>query len=140
MNPPSLELSRVFKAPIEDVFAAWTDPEALKQWHAPGDVAIPSAVSEKQVGGKRSVVMQVGTDLFELAGNYTVFDPPHKLVYDWNEPTAEDRSSVVTVTFTKIDDNQTEVHLVQTLVENEHGEGSLEGWKGIFTRLEGFLV
>lgn len=30
-----LVLTRVFNAPREKVFKAWTDPELLKQWFAP---------------------------------------------------------------------------------------------------------
>ena len=36
---PSLTLKRRLNAPPAKVFAAWTDPEKMKRWMGPGEVA-----------------------------------------------------------------------------------------------------
>ena len=43
MQPTALNLSRIIRAPRERVFAAWTDPDLLKQWWGPGPVSCPEA-------------------------------------------------------------------------------------------------
>ena len=48
-----LTLERVIDAPVQRVYAAWTDPELLKQWLASGDAVASRAVADTVVGGPR---------------------------------------------------------------------------------------
>jgi len=74
----TLNLRRIFKAPREKVFRAWTDPEELKKWWGPEGYATPSAEVDLRVGGKYRLGMrklpdgetQVTVD-FRQAGNST---------------------------------------------------------------------
>jgi len=104
---------RVVNAPIERVFRAWTDPEELKQWHAPEPEGILSVVSENYVGGNRSLTLIIEGKTCHIAGTYKEFDPPHKLVYNWEDPEAPN-NSVTTVLFRSIDSNTTEVEVGYT--------------------------
>ncbi len=45
-----LTLRRVTDAPIQRVYAAWTDPELPKQWLAPGNAVASRAVADVAVG------------------------------------------------------------------------------------------
>ncbi|MEN6593152.1 MAG: SRPBCC domain-containing protein [Methanobacterium sp.] len=36
-------LTRIFDAPLEKVWKAWTDPEIFKQWFGPNDFTTPVA-------------------------------------------------------------------------------------------------
>ena len=45
-----LRLQRVIDAPVQRVYTAWTDPELLKQWLAPGNAAASRAVADVAVG------------------------------------------------------------------------------------------
>ena len=45
-----LTLRRVIDAPVQRVYAAWTDPELLKQWLAPGNAVASRAVAAVAVG------------------------------------------------------------------------------------------
>ena len=56
-----LTLRRVIDAPVQRVYAAWTDPELLKQWLAPGDAVASRAVADVAVGGTFLIEMR-GTD------------------------------------------------------------------------------
>ena len=84
-DPTVLRLERVFDAPPERVYAAWTDPALLRRWWAaePGWTT-PEATTDVRVGGAYRLSMQ-GTDgiLRTVAGEYLEVDPPRRLVYTW---------------------------------------------------------
>ncbi|MBX3531727.1 MAG: SRPBCC family protein [Rhizobiaceae bacterium] len=52
-----LVLERVFDAPPEKVFRAWTDPELLKQWFVPKPWKLASVDQDIRAGGKANIVM-----------------------------------------------------------------------------------
>ena len=56
-----LTLRRVIDAPVQRVYAAWTDPKLLRQGLAPGDAVAPRAVADVAVGGTFLIEMR-GTD------------------------------------------------------------------------------
>lgn len=45
-------IERVFDAPKELVWKAWTDPEMVKKWWGPKDFTAPNIKSDFKVGGK----------------------------------------------------------------------------------------
>lgn len=45
-------ISRIFNAPRELVWKAWTDPEMIKQWWGPEGFTAPSAKVDLRVGGE----------------------------------------------------------------------------------------
>ena len=49
---PSLTIKRRLNAPPAKVFAAWTDPEKMKRWMGPHDVAPLRAEIDARVGGR----------------------------------------------------------------------------------------
>lgn len=91
-----LELSQLFEAPRETVFAAYTDPDQVTQWWAPHGFEAPreKIEIEPRVGGKFNVMMvlvseeiaagmgvPVGTE-FPDHSTITEFDPPRLIVID----------------------------------------------------------
>lgn len=52
-----LVLERVFDAPPEKVFRAWTDPELLKQWFVPKPWKLAGVDQDIRAGGKANIVM-----------------------------------------------------------------------------------
>jgi len=63
-NPPSsiadreLVLTRIFDAPPEKVFRAWTEPELIKQWFAPLPWTTPFAETDVRPGGSNLITMR----------------------------------------------------------------------------------
>ncbi len=63
-NPPSsiadreLVLTRIFDAPPEKVFRAWTEPELIKQWFAPQPWTTPYAETDVRPGGSNLITMR----------------------------------------------------------------------------------
>lgn len=52
-----LVLERVFDAPPEKVFRAWTDPDLLKQWFVPKPWSLASVDQDVRAGGRANIVM-----------------------------------------------------------------------------------
>jgi len=50
-------VSRVFDAPIENVWKLWSDPELIKQWWGPDKFTCPVAEIDFKVGGISKVCM-----------------------------------------------------------------------------------
>lgn len=53
-----LMITRLIDAPAERLYAAWTQPELLKQWFAPRPYTTPVAEFDLRPGGRSFVVMR----------------------------------------------------------------------------------
>lgn len=60
-TPDAVVIERDLDAPVEVVWAMWTDPEHFRRWYGPDGAAIPVAQLDVRVGGSRRVCMEVGT-------------------------------------------------------------------------------
>ena len=86
---------RIYDAPIDAVWRAWTDPAMIKQWWGPNDVTIPECEIDLRVGGKIYIVMEAGEGmgpykgtLWPMLGTFTAVETNKKLSYDvqaWTE-------------------------------------------------------
>jgi uncharacterized protein YndB with AHSA1/START domain len=75
-------IERVFDAPRELVFRAWTEPEHFAKWYGPNGFTTPHCVLDVRVGGRLQFCMrhpQMG-DIWN-GGRYQIIDPPSRLVY-----------------------------------------------------------
>lgn len=77
----ALEITRVFNAPRELVWKAWTDPERFKQWWGPKGFTIPSCRIDLRVGGEYLYCMRSpeGKDYW-CTGVYKELTEPERLV------------------------------------------------------------
>ena len=55
-----VRIERTMDAPIEKVWAMWTDAEAFKSWYGPNGMQVPVAEMDVVEGGKRKVCMRIG--------------------------------------------------------------------------------
>ena len=94
-----LTLHRTIDAPVEAVYAAWTDPELLRRWLAPGEASVARAVAEVEVGGTFLIEMR-GKDgeKWLTRGLYREVVPNRRLVHTWRWE-GSDVESLVTVEF-----------------------------------------
>ena len=80
-----ITIERVFDAPREMVWRAWTEPEMAKRWWGPKDFTAPSIKIDLRVGGKYIFCMhgpkgsEFDKDLYS-AGVYKEIVPMKKLV------------------------------------------------------------
>jgi len=80
-----LTLTRVFDAPRELVFQAWTEPEHLKQWWGPRGFTNPVCEVDLRVGGTCKIVMRFpdGANEHTMQAVYREIVRPERLVF-WN--------------------------------------------------------
>jgi uncharacterized protein YndB with AHSA1/START domain len=86
-NNIKLQLTRVFDAPRELVFKAWTDANQFKQWFGAAaceGASLQSAKLDARVGGKyRLQVRRADGEFFTTVGIYREVKPPARLVFTW---------------------------------------------------------
>ncbi len=80
-------ITRMFDAPVEKVWAAWTEPEQIKKWWGPKGFTAPVAEVDLRVGGTYLFCMrgsvapgEPAQDLYST-GTYEEIVPLKKLVY-----------------------------------------------------------
>jgi uncharacterized protein YndB with AHSA1/START domain len=80
-----LVFNRVFDAPVERVWKAWTDPEHVRRWWGPTGFTCPVAKMDFRVGGVSLVCMRApkefgGQDMYSI-WTYTKIAPPREIEY-----------------------------------------------------------
>ena len=134
----TLRLRRSFAASPERVFRAWTRPEEMKQWKAPGDMTTPIAEVDLRPGGSYRIHMQAPDGaLHRLVGVYRLVEPPKKLVYTWRWEDDPNQPPETLVTVEFLDrGTSTELVLTHELFPNEAAKSLHEtGWTGCFEKL-----
>jgi uncharacterized protein YndB with AHSA1/START domain len=82
----TLVIERVFKAPPEQVFNAWTDPEILVKWWGPEGFGTKSAectMDVREGGAWRTVMRNQRGEAHTVSGIYREISPPERLVMTW---------------------------------------------------------
>lgn len=134
----TLNLKRIFSAPRDKVFKAWTDPEELKKWWGPDGYATPTAEVDLRIGGTyRFGMMKLPNgEIFYLAGTFREVRPPKRLVYTWRwEAEPERGETLVTVEF-RDRGGSTEVVVTHELFPTEKARQDHEkGWSSCLDRL-----
>ncbi len=150
-DEPVIVLSRVFDAPRDLVWAAWTDPKQLALWWGPHGFTNPVVEVDARVGGYWRIDMQ-GADgtIYPNKGKYLEVVPPERIVFtdvvDEDEVAWGDTpppSSVSTVTLEERD-GKTTLTLVTRLASIEERDkmlelGSVEGLSESMERLDALL-
>ena len=125
-------------APPATIFEMMTEPAELARWWGPRGFTTPEVELDLAVGGAYRLNMQPPDgDLFHLAGEFQEIDPPRRLVYTfrWEEPTADDVPTVVTLELMAHGD-ATEVLLTHgTFATDERVSLHRDGWTDSFEKL-----
>ncbi len=135
-----LQITRVFNAPRDLVWAAWTTPAQVEQWFAPRPVVIRpgSVVVDPRPGGEFSLIMVMpdGTE-FPNNGTFSAFDPPSHLAFAGtveNHPGLTRASTDVTLA--DLGDGRTRLTVEHTLVcSEEMPELARRGWNQALDQL-----
>jgi uncharacterized protein YndB with AHSA1/START domain len=82
-KPNELRITRVYDAPVEAVWDAWTDPEQVAQWWGPRGFSLTTHSKELKPGGVWHYTMH-GPDGVDYPNKtlYHEVEPCSKLVYD----------------------------------------------------------
>lgn len=143
-TPTSLEIRRVFEASRQQVFAAWTKPDLLKQWFRPGHgFSVPLAEVDLRVGGKYRLGMLPPDEeeIIAVSGEYKEIKPPEKLVFTWawesDDPETEE--TLVTVEFFDLGDKTEVVLTHERFSHPDVRDQHVAGWEACFTGLIDFF-
>ena len=134
----SLEVRRTIRASPQRVFEAWTRPEELKRWAAPGPMETPFAEVDLRVGGRYRIHMrEPDGNAHRVFGTYREVDPPRRLVYTWSwEDDPEVKDSVVTVEFRHLGGSTEVVLRHEGFPSSERRDRHLSGWGACLEQLE----
>lgn len=138
----TLRIERDFRAPIEKVFEALTNPEHARQWWGPESVNVSEIDFDLSVGGAWCATMvDPEGGQYTAAGEFTIIERPDRLAYTWGwlEEGVRGHETTVDIRLMKIEGG-TRLTLVHSVFETEaerddHGEG----WTGSLNGLEKFL-
>ena len=141
-----VRLTRVLRAPRENVFSAWTEARLLERWWTGvGGWVEAKADVDLCIGGRYRLSMRDDRGAMHgVAGVYTEIAPPDRLAFTWtweNDPSVMRGSegSLVDVVLNEAADG-TQLSLSHSglggkLVKDMHEEG----WNALLTRLFGVV-
>ena len=144
---PTLNLQRVFDAPRDLVWRAWSNPEILVLWMGPVEWPAVSATVDFRVGGEWRICLRsptTGEDLWQ-GGVYREIVAPERIVFTfrWDE-SHEDGPPVdtlVTVRFAETADGRTHMDFTHEGLKSEQSlTGHRHGWTSTADRLEAWLA
>jgi uncharacterized protein YndB with AHSA1/START domain len=139
-----LVITRVFDAPRELVFKAWTDPALAMGWFGPRDHPATDMEMDVRPGGAwrgclRST--ESGKEL-RLGGMYREIVAPERVVFTfaWDEEGERGLETLVTLTFVE-EGGKTRMTFRQTPFQSiEERDGHRGGWTSSFDRLEEYVA
>jgi uncharacterized protein YndB with AHSA1/START domain len=141
-----LVIERVFDAPRDLVFKAWTEPERVAQWWGPrGFKSTVLGKMDVRPGGSYRIHMRSpeGTDHW-LKGRYHEVAVPERIVctFEWLDAdgNAARPETVLTVTFEDLG-KKTKLTLHQSIFESESARDlHNQGWSGALDRLAEYVA
>jgi len=140
---PSLTIRRRIAAPPTMVFAAWTDPQKLVHWWAPGDCEMIDANVDARVGGTfRIRFKEPGPEgeIHDVSGTYDAVEMDQKLSFSWQWITMPERKSHVTLTLSPGDDGAATILVLhhEQFADEAARDGHNGGWSSALDKLETF--
>lgn len=139
-GPASLRLRKLIPAQPEQVFGAWTDPEALKIWWGPKGVRCLSAEIDLTVGGDYRIENELpDQSILWIVGRFEVIERPDLLVYTWGLDTPASSTERVSVRFRKHEEGTELILLHEMIPDKQLAARHQQGWHGCMDGLHDFL-
>jgi uncharacterized protein YndB with AHSA1/START domain len=144
-NDRELVITRTFDAPRRFVWAAFTDPKHVPNWHTgPDGFTMPVCEIDLRAGGKwRYVWRNPQGHEFGAGGTYREVTPPTRIV---NVTSSQDgqESTTITTTFTEDEDGRTTVVVSQIFatqaVRDQAVKFARMGTDSSYTRLDAYIA
>lgn len=146
--PPVLRLMRVFDAPRDLVWLAWTRVEMALAWWGPVEWPAVKVEQDLRVGGKWRACLRSPEDGRTLwqGGTYREVVAPERLVYTfkWDSDDHEDGvpvDTLVTAVFAELPGDRTHLDFThEGLKSAESLAGHRHGWTSTFARFDAWLA
>ena len=154
-NKMVMTITRIFNAPRELVWKAFTEPEHFKKWFGPKNFTCPFCKIDLKVGGSYlSCMRSPEGQEFWITGEFREIIPLKRLVYtdnfadengnvvpasQYGMPGNWSEELIVTIIFEEVE-GKTKMTLIHTgLPEGEISEQTTTGWNEMFDKLVDFL-
>ncbi|HEU5479056.1 MAG TPA: SRPBCC domain-containing protein [Candidatus Tumulicola sp.] len=141
---PALVLRRVYAAPRQRVFDAWTKPELAIQFLGTGDVTVPEARMDVRTGGSYTIVMQMPDgERWNVGGVYREVRPPERLsmTWRWEEDKPEDEyDTLLTLEFNEVDGGTELVLTHEQFASADSRDRHQEGWTAIMAQADAVIA
>jgi uncharacterized protein YndB with AHSA1/START domain len=134
-------ITRIFDAPRDLVFQAWTDPDQVAQWFGPEGLETPreSVSIDLRVGGAYELVMVHGEARHSVRYEIVELDPPRLLVLK-SEPMPEVGIHEPTVTRIELHDHGDKTRMSLSDGPYTDSAPAEAGWNGAFAKLDALLA
>jgi len=150
-----LVIERVFDAPRELLFRAWTEPEHFARWYGPEGFTTPHCSMDVKVGGKLHFCMrhEQMRDMWH-AGVYQVIDPPGRLAFsvffsdeagnkvapsEYGVDASFPDETTVSLIFEELGPGKTRMTMHHSIPSTMAGHAG-DGWNQSFDRLAAYLA
>jgi uncharacterized protein YndB with AHSA1/START domain len=137
-------ITRIFEAPRERVFRAWTDPDEVAAWYGPEHFDTPRARIhiDLRVGGRYELTMVQRADGTEFAIGYDIIELVEpELIVLRSDPMPEIGIHEPTVTRVEFHDHGAKTRM--TLSDGPYPEGGRHaeaGWNSAFDKLAAHIA
>lgn len=137
LETSALEISRVIDATLAETWTAWTDPDLISRWFAPGNMRAEVLEYDVRPGGAYCIRMHdEDGSTHTVAGQFVELIHQQRIVMSWAWVGGEGGESTVTIEFA--DENGSTA--ISLLHEGLGDEGSRAahgvGWEGCLDNLE----
>lgn len=146
-----LQVRRVIKAKREQVFNAWTRPEMMQQWFAPGNMVVPSAKNDLRIGGAYRIEMlgssacdaaEKDADGYKTAiatGTYKAIIPNELICFTWQgDCDSMNEQTLVTVQLKDVEGGTELILTHEGFAAVDSRDRHQQGWQGCLAKLELF--
>jgi uncharacterized protein YndB with AHSA1/START domain len=136
-----LTIARIFDAPREIVFKAWTKPEHLTRWFMPKGCSLPICEMDFRAGGVFRFVIrgEDGKD-YPFNGEYVEIVEPSRIVFKGNIHDVPGQDVLTTVTFAE-QEGKTKLVVHQTYsFKSDATRGAPEGWSQTLDHLAAYVA
>lgn len=135
-----LEKRKTIKAPVDVVYAAWTETEQMHQWFGCAQCGKVKIKQDFRVGGQYRVDMILDNAMIvTVVGEFLEIKTNKRLVYTWsnNFPDFPARDTVVNVEFIDLGDKGTEIVLTHLNFDTQESRDSHStGWEFSLNKFE----
>jgi uncharacterized protein YndB with AHSA1/START domain len=140
----ALRIERMFDAPREAVYRAWTDRQQLAQWfHFNDEWKIELVEVDLRVGGQYRIGWKApdGRMWYET-GEYREIQPPERLVHTchFDFPDFDEGETLITVEFHDRGGRTLLVLVHEGYRHAEHRDQHEQGWPGFLDQLDKLLA
>lgn len=136
-------ITRIFEAPRDLVFQAWTDPDQVAQWFGPDGFHTPreTVTIDLRVGGRYELGMlqKESGAVFPVRYKIIELDPPRLLVLK-SEPMPDVGIHEPTVTRIELHDHGDKTRMSLSDGPYTHSAPAEAGWNGAFAKLDALLA